>query len=120
MSSTPSPADLLRVDVERHGNATIVKLTGSANMEASTDLRDRLIELVDEHISRLILDLSDLAFICSVGLGGIIAAHLRCRHNDAEVILVAPRPAITELLDVTKLNKLFRVYDSVESAITGH
>ena len=119
MSNPSLPADALRIDVERRDRTAIIRLVGSADMETAADLQEQLVELVDAPMDQLILDLSELAFVGSVGLGAIIAAHLRCRHHHGVVKLVAPPPRILELLDVTKLTKLFGIYDSVESAVAA-
>ncbi len=117
MSSTP--AELLRVEVETQGTTTIARLIGSANMVVSTDLKDQLLDLVASQPQQLILDLSQLEFISSVGLSGIIAAHLRCRHHSGTVKLAAPRPEILELLTVTNLTRLFPIHESVEAALAS-
>src|SRR5689334_463988 len=110
----------LQVEVNPRDNATIVKLIGSANMDVSSGLRDRLITLLEQRAVPLVLDLSELRFISSVGLGGIIAAHLRCcLHSKNEIRLVAPQPAIQELLEITKLTKLFNIYPTLEAAIAS-
>jgi anti-sigma B factor antagonist len=116
----PSELEDLRVSIERHGPATVVKLSGSAHMVVSSALRDQLVGLVDENTRELVLDLADLEFINSVGLGAIIAAHLRCRRHNGVVKVVAPRPAIHELLAVTKLTHLFTVHASVEAALASN
>lgn len=119
MSSPSSCRDVLRFEVQRRGKVAVVKLSGSANMDVSGGLQDRLIELVDERIEQLVIDLSELEFISSVGLGAIIAAHLRCRHHKSVVKLVAPRPSIREVLEVTRLTNLFPLHGSVEEAIAA-
>jgi anti-sigma B factor antagonist len=119
MSGLVPSADALRIDVSHRGTTMVVKLTGSADMEVCSDFRDRLVSLIDDNTKALIFDLSDLDFICSLGLGGIIAAHLRCRLNDGRVALVAPKAEIAELLEVTQLTRLFTIYDSVDAALAG-
>ena len=113
------PTEPLSIRVEPRGDATVVQLTGWASMDVSAGLKDTLVNLVDAKRKQLILDLTDLEFISSVGLGGIIAAHIRCRHCDGTIKIVSPRPAIRELLSVTKLTKLFPIYDSVEKALAA-
>ena len=115
--TAPSSAKMLRVEVSKHGSTTIAKLIGSANMVASSDLKDQLLKLIQESPARLVLDLSELEFISSVGLGGIIAAHIRCRHHKGAVELAAPQPDIRDLLTVTNLTSLFVIHDSVEAAL---
>lgn len=63
--------------------------------------------------------MSDLDFIDSTGLGGIVAAHLRGRHHRSAIRLVNPRPAIREILDVTRLNHLFPVHDTLDAALAA-
>ena len=86
-------------------------------MDVATDLQEQLIELVEAPTGRLVLDMSGLEFVSSVGLGAIVAAHLRGRHHNCEVRLVRPRAKILELLEVTKLTKLFPIYESIEAAL---
>lgn len=119
-STGPTELEDLRVTVQRRGAATVVKLAGSANMVVSSALRDQLVGLVDEHTSQLVLDLTELEFINSVGLGAIIAAHLRCRRHNGVVKVVGPRPAIHDLLSVTRLTHLFPVHASVEAALASN
>lgn len=115
-SKPPCPRDL-RMDVDRRGSASIVRLAGSAHMSVATTLREQLVGLIDQDTPRLVLDLADLEFINSVGLGAIIAAHLRCRHYNGDVKIVAPRPEIEHLLSVTKLTRILPVHPSVDAAL---
>lgn len=117
MSSLPTPDQPLRVDIQQRGDLAIVKLSGSASMDACGSLQGRLYELIDLDIKRLILDMSDLDFMSSVGLGAIIAAYLRGRHRNCEIKLVGPQPRILELLDLTRLTRLFEVFKSMDEAI---
>ncbi len=114
-----SPGELLRLDVEPRGDALVARLVGSANMINAADLQDQLFAIVDRKPSHLVLDLSQLAFINSVGLGGIIAAHVRSRRQKGVISIAAPTPDILELLRVTNLTRLFPVYDSVDDAIAS-
>ena len=110
----------LRVELHRsEGGTKVVRVAGSASMDSGTELRDRLIGFIDSDTRRLVLDLADLEFINSMGLGGIVAAYLRLRSADSEIHLAAPRPEIREMLNVTRLTKLFPVHDSVGSALAA-
>ena len=119
MSDSLSPPQPLRIDVEEQGDAAVIRLVGSANMDAAADLQERLVELADAPRRRLILDLSGLDFVSSVGLGAIIAAHLRCRHHKCQISLVAPQTRILELLEVTRLTRLFTIHESVKAAMAA-
>ena len=115
-TSTDQP---LTIDVERRPDAVIVRLRGAADMEACPRLRDELLALASEQFPQIILDLAGMTFICSIGLGDIVAAHSRCRHHDGVIKLVSPEPHVADVLEKTKLTRLFRVFETVEQALTG-
>jgi anti-anti-sigma factor len=118
MTGSPeSFADNFQMKVEQQGEAAIVRLSGSIHMNVCERLQSQLIELVDRPTRNLILDLSQLQFICSLGLGALVAAHLRSRHHHGTVRLVSPSPSIRSLLEITKLIKLFPPYESVDTAL---
>ena len=116
--SRSSQADL-RIESERRGGVLVVKLIGSANMDVSMGIRDRIVALIDEHTHRIVIELSRLDFISSVGLGEIISAHIRCCRHGIELKLAGPKPAISGILAKTKLTKLFHIYDSVDMAMAA-
>ncbi len=114
-----TPADKpLRLKVRRHGEAAaVVKVFGSVSISEADRLREQLESLAAERVPVIILDLSEMDFICSLGLGAIISGHLKCRHHRGQIRLVKPLPQVRELLETTRLTKLFGVYDSVEAAL---
>ena len=70
----------LEIEVESRGNASILVVHGSAGMNDADKMRIMLEDLTDEECTPIVLDLSDMDFICSVGLGAIISGHLKSRH----------------------------------------
>ncbi len=116
-SQTSSPGGEFQMNVAYQGEAAIVSLAGSIHMDVCEQLQEELLQLVDRPVPRLIVDLSELTFICSLGLGALVAAHLRSRHHHTSIRLVSPDPSIRALLEITKLVKLFPPYASVASAL---
>lgn len=107
----------LTIQVRRQEQYAVVKLSGSCTMEVSDQVRHCLVGLSQEMVRIIVLDLSDLDFIDSNGLGGIIAAHLKSRHYRGTLRVVNPNAAIRDLLAVTRLTQLFTIYPDVESAV---
>jgi anti-anti-sigma factor len=87
-----------------------------AAAEVASQLSRALQEAAQQRPRVLAVDLSGLAFISSTGLGGLVAAHITCQKNGSRFVLVSPKPLIQEILDVTKLNTLLRIVDSVDEA----
>lgn len=103
--------------VQRRDRSVVLKISGSVSITEAEPLREKLEELIAEKVPVIVLDLSEMDFICSMGLGAMISAHLKCRHHCGQIKLVNPTPAVQELLETTRLTKLFGVYDTVEEAL---
>jgi anti-anti-sigma factor len=60
---------------------------------------------------RLLLDMSDLAFMDSTGLGALVRLNQRARELGLELLLVRPSPPVVRLLELTGLEQQFAVSD---------
>lgn len=80
-------------------------------------LREQLLDLTTSSHTRLVVDMSELGFINSLGLGVLITAHLRCQRRGYPMCLVNPPPRILRILKVTRLTDLFAVFGSVDEAV---
>ena len=107
----------LEVDVAREGSGAVLRMHGSARMADADLMRATLEKLTGSQVTPIVLDMSDLDFICSTGLGAIISGHLRTRHYQGRVCLVGPKASVLELLETTRLTKLFPIYPSIEQAM---
>lgn len=107
----------LQLDGARTDNAAVVTVRGSATMGEADTLRRALEDLADQRVNVIVLDLGEMDFISSLGLEALIAGHLRCRHHAGQVRLVRPTPQVRELLETTRLTRLFSVFDSVGEAL---
>jgi anti-anti-sigma factor len=119
MSDQPPHSDEtpFRIDVDRKGPSVIARLVGSAHMTAAADLGQRLTALVDGTTRHLVLDLTHLAFISSIGLSGIIAAQRQCLDRNVDLRLAQPGPHLRGVLNVTRFDTVLPVYDSVDQAV---
>jgi anti-sigma B factor antagonist len=112
----PSEDKPFSLKVERTAGDAVVRLAGSCTMVVAAQLGETLLRLASESVRLIILEMSELDFIESTGLGGIVAGYLRLRRIQGELRIVGPRPAIRQLLELTRLTQLFSLHDSVESA----
>ncbi len=114
-----TPARPLEIKTVVRDGVVVCQLVGSATMETCQELNERLTEISRQEVGGLVIDLAELDFICSLGLGSLVAAYLRAQRAGVLLRLVAPRPAVMEVLEITKLHTLLPVYDSVEQALAG-
>ena len=107
----------LKIEVQKQGSSAVVRLHGSAGIYDDVKLRRSLEKLAEEKVHITVLDLTDLDFIASAGLAAVISGHLKNRHHQGEIRLAAPKPAVLEVVQKTRLDLLFPVYESVEQAL---
>lgn len=112
-------AESLDTEVKTAEGGIIVSLRGSASMELCDKLNETLLEACRRKPATLVLDLSGLTFICSLGLGGLIAAYLRVKRYGGQMALVSPNDEIREMLKLTKLGTILMVYESAQEALAN-
>lgn len=78
----------------------------------------KLVEVVSDAIQdgakTFVIDLSEVRYISSSGIGLLITMLTKMRNVGGEVYLTSPSEHVKKLLIITKLNNIFTVYDSVE------
>ena len=107
----------LEIEIRAAGAGTVIQVHGSATMNEADKMRQVLEDLAARHVTPIVLDMTDLDFICSTGLGAIIDGHLKARPYEGQIRLVNPQPSVRELLETTRLTTLFPVFPSVETAL---
>lgn len=85
----------------------------------STELHEKLRELIKGNSKKVIIDLSDVDWMNSTGLGILISGLTTMRNAGGELKLARVTEKIQSLLVITKLVTVFETHDSVEEAITS-
>jgi anti-sigma B factor antagonist len=110
----------LTVDQEhRADGVTVLAVTGDLDVATGPELRDTLIRVMDEGRYRLVLDLAEVPFLDSLGLGVIVGVLHRLRPHDGALALARPRPPVTRALKISGLTSVLAVHDSVEDAVAA-
>ena len=112
--------DTLNIDVtaSADGAKQIFSLGGSLDIATSPTLRAALVEATGRDKHHIVVDLSQLEFLDSTGLGALIGAHKRATERGGAVRLVAQEGQILRLLRITGLLEVLPVYPTVEAALT--
>jgi anti-sigma B factor antagonist len=85
----------------------------------ATILHDKLHDLIAEKKLKVVVDLSDVDWMNSTGLGILISGLTTLRNNQGDLKLASVTDKIQSLLTITKLITVFEAYDSVDEAITS-
>lgn len=82
-------------------------------------LRERLLELLNQGVSRIVLDLSSVPFLDSAGMAVLVTTLKRARQAGGDAKLVWPREeAARRILHLTRFDKVFDLAETVDEAVT--
>lgn len=97
--------------------ATLVRLTGNLDAHTYEWLEKALDGLYSRGSYGLVVDMTDLDYMASAGIGVLITALSRTRENRGDILLLNPRPAVTSVLELLGLRELFQVVSDRASAV---
>lgn len=107
------------IAVEELEGWRVLRLAGEVDVASSPRLRDRLVQLVTEGPPQLVVDLSGVTFIDSMGLGALVSGLKRARAHAGDLRLVGPTDHVAKVLAITRLDQAFVVADTVADAMAG-
>lgn len=82
--------------------------------EVGPKLVEVVSDAIQERAKNFVIDLSEVRYISSSGIGLLITMLTKMRNAGGEVLLTSPSEHVKKLLIITKLNNIFTVYDSVD------
>ena len=99
---------------------TILALSGRIVLgEESNALREKLKSLATGGAAKIVLNMSEIDYIDSSGLGTLVAAHLSAKNSGASVRLCNLGHKFNEVMQLTKLITVFDVFDTEAAAIAS-
>jgi anti-sigma B factor antagonist len=98
---------------------TVVDVKGEVDLFTAPKLREHVVGLVEEDKRQIVVNLEDVDFMDSTGLGVLVGALKRLKEKDGQLALVCSQGSVLRVLTVTGLNKVFAIFDSVEEATTA-
>ncbi len=96
---------------ERHGSVFVLEVHGEVDVASSGELRRRLREAALSGATRVLVDLSDVTFIDSIAMAGIVGAQRRL-PTDGRLAVVAHHPYVLLVLEAVGLRHVVNVFDT--------
>jgi anti-sigma B factor antagonist len=87
--------------------------------EACAALRDEIRDQISHGFRKLLLNLADVTYIDSAGLGELTAAHTSARNRDSELKLVNLTKRVHDLMQITKLYTVLDCYEDEKLALAS-
>jgi anti-sigma B factor antagonist len=102
------------------GDVTIVDLHGRVALgEESAALRDKIAALLTAGKKKILLNLKDVSYMDSSGLGALVSAFTSAKKQGVEIKLTELSPKVTDLMEITRLYTVFDVSDNEAAALAS-
>ena len=108
----------LNIKDRQVGDVTILDLSGKITIgEGSVQLREAVRKLLDEGNNKVLLNLGDVSYVDSSGIGELVSSYTTTNNNGGQLKLLNLTKKIQDLLMITKLLTVFQTYDQEQVAV---
>lgn len=98
-------------------NAAMIDLEGEVDVYTAPQLKQQIINMLDNNILHVIVNLTNVEYLDSTALGVLIGGLKRLRERSGTLDLVCPNPRIRRIFEITGLDKIFDIYSTEEEAM---
>ena len=110
----------MKASTRQTGSVTVVDLSGQIKLgEGSSLLRDTVKDLLGKGHKKILLNLGDVNYIDSTGIGELVSAFTSVRNQGGELKLLHLTKKVHDVLQITKLYTVFHVLDDETAAIAA-
>jgi anti-sigma B factor antagonist len=110
----------LKMRTREVNEIVIIDLSGQLTLgEASAAIRDEVRDQTDQGLRKILLNLGDVSYIDSAGLGELTAAYTSVKNRGGQLKLLNLTRRVHDLMQITKLYTVFDVYDDEKKAIAS-
>jgi anti-sigma B factor antagonist len=110
----------LSTKVRRVGDVAIVDLNGKVTLGDSTGiLRDELKSLMAQGNKNIVLNMADVTYVDSAGLGELVGAYTTATNQGGSLKLLNLQGKMKDLMQITKLYTIFQSFDDEQAAVSS-
>ena len=108
----------MQIEERNVGDVVVLDLKGKVTPGAGDELlKDKVNSLVNQGHKKIILNLADVPYVDSAGLGEIVRTYTTVSKNGGSLKLLNLTKRITDLLAITKLLTVFETFDAESDAV---
>lgn len=108
----------MQIDERTVGNVKVLDLTGQVTFtQGDTILKDKIHSLVNQGHKNIIVNLGNVSYLDSSGLGHLVAAYTTVTNAGGKLKLINLTKKLQTLMTMTKLLTVFDAFDSEQEAV---
>ena len=108
----------LRVETKTpQEGVAVVGLTGEVDVYTSPRLKQEIVDLLNQGVSKVVIDTTKVEYLDSTGLGVLIGGLKRARERDGDLRLICDSPRILRIFEITGITNIFDIHRSEAYAL---
>lgn len=111
----------LKLNTREVKGVVVIDVNGRLTMgEAVADIRNEIRDQVEQGARKVLLNLAEVTYIDSAGLGELTAAFTSMKNRGGQLKLLSLTKRVHDLMQITKLYTVFDVYDDEKTALASY
>jgi len=110
----------MKIKQEAIGDVYVLRLSGQLMGGPDADaVRETVYSILNQGFKKILVDLKDVSWVNSTGLGILMSSHVTATQNEAVLHLMRVSSRIDSIFMVTRLNTVFRVFEDEKQALAN-
>ena len=109
----------MQVNTRVVSNVAIIDILGEIDLYNSPKIKDALLEKVNLGFKNIIINLGDVTYIDSSGIGTLIFCRTSLNQNSGALRIIKIRDSVKRIFELTKLNSFFTIFEDENEALNS-
>lgn len=109
----------MKIREERRNDILICVIEGEININTSPEMRKAFDKIIRDDEKKVVIDFTGVSYIDSSGLATLIEMFQRLKKTGGHMRLANMSQKAKNIFEITKLHKLFEIYDSLQDALNN-
>jgi anti-sigma B factor antagonist len=102
---------------EKKDEFDILKLEGRLDAVSAKEIKSKINELVKHERKKIVMNLSEINFIDSTGLGGMVSCLRTVSKKGGDIKIAGLQAQVRAIFELTRLHRIFQIFDDTETAL---
>jgi anti-sigma B factor antagonist len=110
----------VQISARQSEGSVVLDISGDIDLANSPTMRKALLsEIKEKHTRRVFLNLRNVRYMDSSGIASLVEGLKASRDQGSRLILYGLNPAVREVMELSRLQKIFEIYDNEEQALSS-
>jgi len=109
----------MQMTINQNGDVTVVAIDDRLEADTVEEFRTSMHDLAEQGQVKVVLDFTNVSFVDSSGLGGLVSAVRKFRQHDGDIKLACINDNVRPLVEIVRLHRIFDIFDSVDEAVNS-